>query len=136
MSSRSVISNSLSVFFLFLFFFSCHFRARNRLMIFSLPRRAIFTHIAVDILAGTISIYFMKQLDTTPRPPTTIGITTHSQFHIRPSSTRRPLYFDIFSCSFSLTLISFGQETSIIKHFLVSLSLTTISGRLKTCGLC
>ena len=80
-------------------------------------------------------MYFSKSTDTAPSPLMTKGITTHSQSHIRPSSSLNPLYLVIFSCSFWATLMSLGQDMSIIKHFLFFLSLTTISGRLKTCGL-
>ena len=112
-----------------------HLLAGKFLRIFSLPRSVIFMHIAVDSSAGTICLYLSKFSDTTPNPPMTIGMTEHSQSHIRPSSCLRPPYLVIFSCSFSDTLMSFGQETSMIKHFLFFLSLTTISGRLNTCGL-
>ena len=115
--------------------FLSYFLDKNALRIFSLPSSAILMHIVDDILAGIIFLYLSKSRDTTPKLPTTIGITMHSQSHIRPSSILNPLYFDIFSCSFWATFISFGQDISIMKHFLLALSLTTISGRLKTYGL-
>ena len=109
--------------------------ARKFLRIFLLQRSVIFMHIAVDSSAGTICLYLSKFSDTTPNPPMTIGMTEHSQSHIRPSSCLRPPYLVIFSCSFCVILISLGQDTSIIKHFLLCLSRTTISGRLNTYGL-
>ena len=112
-----------------------YFLARNPLSSFSLPRSVILIHIIVDISAGSIFLYFSNSIDTTPNPLITIGTTTHSQSHIRPNSSLRPLYLVIFSCSFCVTLMSFGHAISIIKHFLFCLSRTTISGRLKTWGL-
>ena len=85
--------------------------------------------------AGIIFKYLSKFSETTPRPPITTGTTTHSESHIRPSSRRNPLYFVIFSCSLSETLISFGQEMSMIYVFLPFLSRIIMSGRLNTYGL-
>ena len=91
-----------------------YFLDRNALRIFSLPSRAILIHMAGETRAGSILIYFSKSRDTTPRPPATIGITIHSQSHIRPSSVLSPLYLEIFSCSFWATFMSFGQDMSIM----------------------
>ena len=112
-----------------------YFLDKKLLRIFSLPRSAILIHKTVDMSAGRKFLYFSNSTDTIPSPLTTIGIITHSQFHIRPSSILNPLYLVIFSCSFWVTLISLGQDTSMIKHFLFSMSRTTISGRLNTYGL-
>ena len=108
-----------------------YFLERKFLSIFSDPSSAILMHNTVDISAGREFLYFSKSIDTTPNPLITIGITIHSQSHIRPSSSLNPLYLVIFSCSFCVTLISLGQDTSMIKHFLFCLSRTTISGRLR-----
>ena len=88
--------------------------ARKFRRIFSLPSSVIFVHINVDISAGSISLYFSKFSDTTPRLPITIGITMQSQSHMRPNSSRRPEYFVTFSCSFCETFMSLGHETSMI----------------------
>ena len=92
-------------------------------------------HMVGESSAGIILRYLSKFSETAPRLPTTTGTTIHSVSHIRPSSSRNPLYLVIFSCSLSDTLMSFGQDMSIMRVFLPFLSRITMSGRLNTYGL-
>ena len=94
--------------------FLSHFLERNLLRIFSLPRRVVLMHIVGESSAGIIFRYLSKFSETIPRLPITTGTTRHSVSHMRPSSRRSPLYLVIFSCSFSETLMSLGQDISII----------------------
>ena len=107
-----------------------HFLARTDCIIFSLPKRVIFWHISLQSSAGILFRYVLKFCEMTPNPPTTIGITSHSQSHIFPNSTRRAPYFDIFSFSLASTSTSEGQLMSIMNVFWFSLSLITMSGLL------
>ena len=84
--------------------------ARKFCRIFSLPSNVIFVPINVDISAGIMSLYLLKFSDNNSRLP----ITYQSQSRICPSSSGRPLYFVIFSCSFCESLMSLGHETSIV----------------------
>ena len=70
------------------FLFFLHFLDKNDRIIFSLPSTVILRHIVVDSSAGIIPRYLVNSFDTVPHPPTTTGITIHSQFHIFASSTR------------------------------------------------
>ena len=65
-----------------------------------------------------------------PSAPTTTGTTLHLTRHNLSSSLHRSLYFSIFSSSLVLTLVSPGTAMSTIRHSLVSLFRTMISGLL------
>ena len=65
-----------------------------------------------------------------PSAPTTTGTTLHLTRHNLSSSLHSSLYFSIFSSSLVLTLVSPGTAMSTIRHSLVSLFRTMISGLL------
>ena len=91
---------------------------------------ADFWIVSIERLMSSILRCAESLVGIVPSAPTTTGTTLHLTRHNLSSSLHRSLYFSIFSSSLVLTLVSPGTAMSTIRHFLVSLFRTMISGLL------
>ena len=104
---------------------------RTFLIIWAVPRSAVFWMVAVVILQFSCSMLSFRFVVIAPNDPTTIGITLMLvSFHTFLNSILRSWYASIFSCSFLLTLTSPGTAMSIISALFSFLYTITMSGLL------
>jgi hypothetical protein len=112
-SHFKTISKCVRLIYIFYFFMMCHV--------------LVWWYFVENISNFVLVLFphFFKLLCTIPVTPITTAMTKHFMFHFSWISVLRFLYFNLFSASYCITFLNDGIATSLNKHFLSSLFLTT-----------